>query len=132
MIVHGSPTKTPGYVFHRAVTEPDVLPLTVKSHGLNASSFEDVHVLVVPYTSPAMTDIGGSSIPEIEVRTWAEPVGEYIVDLPLQQFTGPAPGEPFHFTFKARGRQVFFRQTAPLLGTETVGIFVSGFAPDGS
>jgi hypothetical protein len=132
MIVHGSPTKAPGYVFHRKATEPDAVPLTVKAHGLHTSGYEDVHVLVVPYTSPAMTDVGGGSIPVIEVRSWAEAVGEYVVDLPLEQFTAPAAGEAFHFTIKARGRRLFLRQTAPLAGTETVGIFVSGFAADGA
>lgn len=50
MNIHGSPTKGPAYVLHRKVTEPDVIPLTVKAHGLNSSGYEEIHVLVVPYT----------------------------------------------------------------------------------
>ena len=113
------------------VTEPDVVPLTMKAHGLNSSGYEEIHVLVVPYTSPSMTDVGGGSIPEIEIRSWAEPVGEYVADVPLATFTAPGAGEPYHFSFKAGGRRLFLRQLTPLPGTETVGIFVSGYSPEG-
>lgn len=112
----------PEYVTHReGVTAPDAAPslLTDQKQGINSAAYLSALVQVIP--------TGGAN-PSVQILTWSDAAGKFIVQNPDLVRTGAGADVPYEFQFECRSRRFFVRVTAIAAGS--CDVYVAGHELD--